>query len=77
MSALLVQAISRNKVVIRKRNHVGGEVMVCFQDKNIPNFHINTFEPVEVSGRDGVDARALQRSNLAQLLASGDIEILL
>lgn len=76
MSQLLIQSISKNKVIIRKRQHVAGEVMVCFNDKNIENFHITNFEPVEVTNRPGVDSRALHKSNLTKLVALGQIEIL-
>lgn len=75
MSALLMQAIARGKVSVRKNRRISGEVAIHFMDPGLAPIHIRGTEVVELTLIPGVDGLALQRSNLRKLVP-GILEIL-
>lgn len=74
-SALFVQALTRGSLAVRRRQHVSGEVMISFSDKTISPIFINNDNPVIVTDHAGATVRALQRSNIGDLIASGYLEV--
>lgn len=76
-SDLYVQSISRGKLVVKRRKHITGEVMICFNDPTIDPVHITSDDPVVVSDGANVTMHAIQRSNIKTLIGMGYLEVML
>ncbi len=75
MSAAFKKALAQGKVVVRKRSHVVGEVMIHFRDKDHKPIFLRSLAPIELTNKVGVDKKALLRSNVQTLLAEDILEI--
>jgi hypothetical protein len=59
---------------VRRRKHISGEVMICFNDQNIAPIHLIDDQVVNVAER-GVSVHAIQRSNIRTLIGQGFLEV--
>lgn len=76
-SDLYVQSIARGTLTVRRRKHVTGEVMICFNDPSVPTIHITNNDPVLITEITGATVYAIQRSNIRQLISMGYLECIL
>lgn len=74
---LYVQSIARGTLTVRRKKHVSGEILVCFNDPNMNPIHITNNDPVVITDVNGATVYAIQRSNIRQLLGQGYIEVIL
>lgn len=72
-SELLTRAFVSEKVMVRKKDNIVGEVMVTFHDRITQPIHINSFDWVDLSSMKGVTTFLLQRSNLRRLVCESQV----
>lgn len=73
---LYVRSLSGGRLVVRRRAHVSGELLVSFSDPNVEPIHITDSNPVVVTDHKGATAYTIQRSNLRTLLSQNYLEVL-
>jgi hypothetical protein len=75
-SDLYVQALTQGRLRVRHRQHVSGEVMICFNDPNVKPILISDDNILNVSDH-GVSTYEIQRSNIRTLIGTGYLEVVM
>lgn len=75
MSVMLMKALLHKNLKVQKGPNVQGSVRIHFPNSEIEDIVLTNHDAVDVFGRINVNAEEIKKSNLAALIARGDIVI--